>query len=71
MSEPTSSPLVAVENLRVLLPTGHRTEVEAVCKVDLVVHDGERVGIVGESGSGKSVTRAPSRGCCRPRRASG
>ncbi|MHA6619077.1 ABC transporter ATP-binding protein [Pseudonocardia sp. DLS-67] len=51
-----SEPLVAVENLRVLLPTGHRTEVEAVREVDLVVHDGERVGVVGESGSGKSVT---------------
>jgi ABC-type dipeptide/oligopeptide/nickel transport system ATPase component len=47
---------VAVEDLRVVLPTGHRTEVEAVRKVSLVVHDGERVGIVGESGSGKSVT---------------
>lgn len=51
-----NAPLLAVEDLRVLLPTGHRTEVEAVRKVDLTVHDGERVGIVGESGSGKSVT---------------
>ncbi|GAA0930040.1 ABC transporter ATP-binding protein [Pseudonocardia zijingensis] len=56
MSAPGTPPLVAVEDLRVVLPTGHRTEVEAVRKVSLVVHDGERVGIVGESGSGKSVT---------------
>jgi ABC-type dipeptide/oligopeptide/nickel transport system ATPase component len=39
-----------------MLPTGHRSEVEGVRRVSLVVRDGERVGIVGESGSGKSVT---------------
>jgi len=49
-------PFVEVENLRVVLPTGERSEVEAVRQVDLVIHEGERVGIVGESGSGKSVT---------------
>ena len=55
---PTHSPqpLVEVEGLRVVLPTGARSEVEAVRRVDLVVRQGERVGIVGESGSGKSVT---------------
>ena len=50
------TPLVEVEGLRVLLPTGERSEVEAVRRVDLVIGEGERVGIVGESGSGKSVT---------------
>ncbi|KQV07823.1 ABC transporter ATP-binding protein [Leifsonia sp. Root112D2] len=49
-------PLVELKNLRVMLPTGQRSEIEAVRQVDLVVHDGERVGLVGESGSGKSVT---------------
>lgn len=49
-------PLLAVRGLRVNLPTGDRSEVEAVTSVTLVVRDGERVGIVGESGSGKSVT---------------
>lgn len=49
-------PLLAVRDLRVTLPTGDRSEVEAVASVALSVADGERVGIVGESGSGKSVT---------------
>jgi ABC-type dipeptide/oligopeptide/nickel transport system ATPase component len=49
-------PILRVENLRVHLPTGDRTEVEAVSDVSITVHDGERVGIVGESGSGKSIT---------------
>ena len=55
---PTPEPnaLLEVTGLHVRLPTGPRSEVEAVTRVDLVVRDGERVGIVGESGSGKSVT---------------
>lgn len=52
----TGTPLLEVEGLNVFLPTGRRSEIEAVRRVDLVVRDGERVGIVGESGSGKSVT---------------
>jgi hypothetical protein len=48
--------LLEVEGLSVHLPTGPRSEVHAVRKVDLEVKHGERVGIVGESGSGKSVT---------------
>lgn len=48
--------LLDVRDLKVFLPTGARTEVEAVSSVSLRVGDGERVGIVGESGSGKSVT---------------
>jgi ABC-type dipeptide/oligopeptide/nickel transport system ATPase component len=50
------APLVSVAGLHVVLPTGERSEVEAVRRVDLVIRDGERVGVVGESGSGKSVT---------------
>ncbi|GAA1665281.1 ABC transporter ATP-binding protein [Citricoccus zhacaiensis] len=50
------APLIELTGLNVVLPTGERSEVEAVKSVDLVVHDGERVGLVGESGSGKSVT---------------
>lgn len=49
-------PLLEIEGLRVILPTGPRSSVEAVQSVDLRVRDGERVGIVGESGSGKSIT---------------
>lgn len=51
-----STPLVDVRDLQVMLPTGEKTEIEAVHRVDLVIRDGERVGLVGESGSGKSVT---------------
>jgi ABC-type dipeptide/oligopeptide/nickel transport system ATPase component len=50
------APLLSVEGLHVALPTGERSEVDAVRGVDLVIRDGERVGVVGESGSGKSVT---------------
>lgn len=49
-------PILRVRSLKVHLPTGDRTEVEAVSDVSITVHDGERVGIVGESGSGKSIT---------------
>ncbi|MEO9248394.1 ABC transporter ATP-binding protein [Citricoccus nitrophenolicus] len=49
-------PLIELAGLNVVLPTGEHSEVQAVRSVDLVVHDGERVGLVGESGSGKSVT---------------
>jgi ABC-type dipeptide/oligopeptide/nickel transport system ATPase component len=51
-----STPLVDVRDLQVMLPAGEKTEIEAVHRVDLVIRDGERVGLVGESGSGKSVT---------------
>jgi len=55
-AERDAPPLVSVAGLAVALPTGPRTEVQAVRSVGLEVHRGERVGIVGESGSGKSVT---------------
>lgn len=51
-----ATPLIELSGLNVVLPTGEHSEVQAVRSVDLVVHDGERVGLVGESGSGKSVT---------------
>ena len=50
------APLLEVRDLKVTLPTGDRTELEAVSSVSLTVADGERVGVVGESGSGKSIT---------------
>ncbi|TFV84126.1 ABC transporter ATP-binding protein [Microbacterium sp. dk485] len=56
VSTESRPPLIEVERLRVILPTGPRSSVEAVRSVDLIVRDGERVGIVGESGSGKSIT---------------
>lgn len=52
----SETPLLEVTGLEVFLPTGRDSEIQAVRHVDLVVRDGERVGIVGESGSGKSVT---------------
>ena len=47
-----TQPLLDVDGLRVHLPTGDRSEVEAVSSVSFTVGLGERVGIVGESGSG-------------------
>ena len=44
-----------VRDLRVSFPTDDGP-VQAVRGVDLVVHEGELVGVVGESGSGKSVS---------------
>jgi peptide/nickel transport system ATP-binding protein len=44
-----------LSDLRVSFPTDDGP-VQAVRGVDLVVHEGELVGVVGESGSGKSVT---------------
>lgn len=50
------SPFLEVSDLNVCLPTGDRSEIQAVGSVSLTVNHGESVGIVGESGSGKSVT---------------
>ena len=51
---PSDLPLLEVRDLEVTFALPGRT-VHAVNGVDLVVHDGETLGIVGESGSGKSV----------------
>lgn len=51
-----TAPFLEVSDLNVCLPTGDRSEIQAVGSVSLTVNHGESVGIVGESGSGKSVT---------------
>ncbi|MGO2111078.1 MAG: ATP-binding cassette domain-containing protein, partial [Pseudoclavibacter sp.] len=52
----TADDLFRVEDLAVHLPAGHNDMITAVRGVNLVIRNGERVGLVGESGSGKSVT---------------
>ncbi|MEK8126686.1 ABC transporter ATP-binding protein [Paenibacillus filicis] len=47
--------LLELEGVKTYFYTEHGT-VPAVDGIDLVIHEGETVGIVGESGSGKSVT---------------
>ncbi|HET9601187.1 MAG TPA: ATP-binding cassette domain-containing protein, partial [Acidimicrobiales bacterium] len=50
-----AAPVFELSDLRVSFPTDDGP-VQAVRGVDLVVHEGELVGVVGESGSGKSVS---------------
>src|SRR5262245_46847413 len=50
-----ATPVLELSDLRVSFPTDDGL-VQAVRGVDLVVHEGELVGVVGESGSGKSVS---------------
>jgi peptide/nickel transport system ATP-binding protein len=50
-----ATPVFELSDLRVSFPTDDGP-VQAVRGVDLIVHEGELVGVVGESGSGKSVT---------------
>jgi microcin C transport system ATP-binding protein len=53
--QPTTGPLLVIENLSVAFPSSERT-VEAVKQVSLTIARGETLALVGESGSGKSVT---------------
>jgi peptide/nickel transport system ATP-binding protein len=52
----TETPLIAIENLRVLFHGDDGRTTHAVDSIDLTVAKGATLGIVGESGSGKSVT---------------
>jgi len=47
--------LLEISGLRKLFPVAGRRLLHAVDDVDLVLHEGESLGIVGESGSGKST----------------
>src|SRR5260221_10859124 len=50
------SPLVEIEDLRVIFRSDNGRTTHAVDKVDLAIARGTTLGIVGESGCGKSVT---------------
>ncbi|MCR8547502.1 ABC transporter ATP-binding protein [Salipiger sp. P9] len=58
-------PILQVENLRIEIPTRHRTLV-AVDDVSFELARGEVLGVVGESGAGKSLTGAAIIGLLRP-----
>ena len=59
---------LSIQDLRIELAPG-RAARPVLAGVDLVVHQGETVGLVGESGSGKSVTSRAALGML-PERAS-
>ena len=52
----TASPLIEIENLRVVFHGDDGRTTHAVDSVDLSVANGATLGLVGESGCGKSVT---------------
>ena len=52
---PTSTPLLAVEDLRVEYPQGRGKVFRALKGVSFTIAKGETVGLVGESGSGKTT----------------
>ncbi|TMJ63373.1 MAG: ATP-binding cassette domain-containing protein, partial [Alphaproteobacteria bacterium] len=52
----TVTPLIEIENLRVLFHGDGGRTTHAVDRVDLSVANGATLGLVGESGCGKSVT---------------
>jgi oligopeptide/dipeptide ABC transporter ATP-binding protein len=54
-SLPTAAPVLEITDLKVTFKT-ESGDVQAVRGVDIVVGEGELLGVVGESGSGKSVT---------------
>ena len=53
--EPTSAPLLEVDNLRTYFDTLSGT-VRSVDGISYTVNGGQTLGVVGESGCGKSVT---------------
>ena len=60
-----SSPLLAVDHLRVEIPTRHGTLV-AIDDVSFSIAPGEVLGVVGESGAGKSITGSAVIGLLEP-----
>ena len=52
----TTSPLIEIENLRIIFHSDDGRSTHAVDRVDLSVANGATLGLVGESGCGKSVT---------------
>ncbi|TNM36363.1 ABC transporter ATP-binding protein [Nocardioides albidus] len=54
-----SAPLLELRGVSVRYPVGWRRRLTAVDRIDLVINEGETLGLIGESGSGKStVARA-------------
>lgn len=64
-SNPSSTPLLEVRNLRVEFPT-RRGVLRAVDDINLTIAPGEVLGVVGESGAGKSLTGAAIIGLLEP-----
>ena len=62
----TASPLVSVEDLRVVFPTPGRS-VEAVRGISFSIEAGQILALVGQSGSGKSVTARALVGLAGPK----
>ncbi|WP_368498656.1 ABC transporter ATP-binding protein [Herbiconiux sp. A18JL235] len=65
MSTQTTAPLLSIEGLSVTMPTPAGLT-ELVRDTDIVIGDGEIVGLAGESGSGKTMTASAVMGILPP-----